>query len=143
MRIYLAGPLFTAPELKWNEELAFALRRCGHDIWLPQERNNEMMTAVEIFDSDVGGMDWCEAIVACLDQADPDSGTSWELGYCWKDKFCYYYRSDLRNTGDWEGVPINLMLDKSTPRIFPQVYTTYSLAKEIDKVLSRNHKETT
>jgi len=140
MKIYLAGPLFTAPELKWNEDLAIELRSLDHQVWLPQEHVNHDMDAGEIFDVDVEGLDWCEVVVACLDQPDPDSGTSWELGYCWKSKFCYYYRSDIRSTREWEGVKINIMLEKSTTEIFPEEYTVYSVARAINKIM-KIHEE--
>ena len=135
MKIYLAGPLFTAPELRWNEDLAIELRSHGHQVWLPQEHSDTEMTALEIFNKDVEGLDWCEVIVACLDQPDPDSGTSWELGYCWRNKFCYYYRSDFRNSGDWKGVRINIMLEKSTIELFPSEYTVYALTRAINTAI--------
>jgi nucleoside 2-deoxyribosyltransferase len=51
-----------------------------HEIWLPQESEQRDATALSIFATDVQGIDWCEVIVACMDGADPDSGTCWECG---------------------------------------------------------------
>ena len=38
MRIYFAGPLFSAAERDWNATLAAALRGAGHEVFLPQDR---------------------------------------------------------------------------------------------------------
>ena len=38
MRIYFAGPLFTAAERDWNVALCGALRAAGHEVFLPQEQ---------------------------------------------------------------------------------------------------------
>jgi nucleoside 2-deoxyribosyltransferase len=38
MRIYVAGPLFSAAERAWNAELAAALRAAGHEVFLPQDQ---------------------------------------------------------------------------------------------------------
>jgi len=48
-------------------------------------------------------------VLACIDGSDPDSGTSWEIGYGYaSDKFIVCYRTDFRT---WQGFdPVNLML---------------------------------
>ena len=38
MRIYFAGPLFSAAERDWNATLAAELRGAGHEVFLPQEQ---------------------------------------------------------------------------------------------------------
>src|SRR5215213_8576601 len=75
MRLYLAAPLFSAAERDWNEELAAALRNGGHEVFLPQE-NEAGMDSATIFATDVAGIDQAEALVAIVDGADPDAGTS-------------------------------------------------------------------
>jgi nucleoside 2-deoxyribosyltransferase len=84
MKIYLAGPLFSAAERDFNARLTAMLRDMGHEVWLPQESEQETMTPKEIFEKDVEGIDWAEAVVANMDGTDPDSGTSWECGYAYK-----------------------------------------------------------
>ncbi|MFZ3357430.1 MAG: hypothetical protein WCA56_04700 [Xanthobacteraceae bacterium] len=37
MKIYLAGPLFSAAERDFNARLAGLLRGLGHEVWLPQD----------------------------------------------------------------------------------------------------------
>jgi nucleoside 2-deoxyribosyltransferase len=112
MRIYLAGPLFTWGEREQNIHMAAELRRLGHEVFLPQENEQRPATAVNIFNSDVGGMDWANVCVACMDGPDPDSGTAFELGYMYAQKKpSVIYRSDFRSAcGEYLGHMVNLML---------------------------------
>ena len=92
----------------------------GHEVWLPQESEQETMTPKEIFNKDVEGVDWSEAVVANMDGADPDSGTCWECGYAYRKKWIVLFRTDfrvgyeLRNDeqagSDADKAPYNLML---------------------------------
>ena len=123
MKIYLAGPLFSAAERDFNARLTAVLRDMGHEVWLPQESEQESMTPKEIFDKDVEGIDWAEAVVANMDGADPDSGTCWECGYAYKKKYVIVFRTDFRIScemrGDQQAMPVtamapyNLMLTES------------------------------
>ena len=70
MRIYFAGPLFSAAERDWNAPLAAALRAAGHEVFLPQEQEPGK-DAAGIFATDVGGIDWADGLVAIMDGADP------------------------------------------------------------------------
>jgi len=96
MKIYLAGPLFSTAERDFNARLTAILRGMGHEVWLPQESEQESMTPKEIFAKDVEGVDWSEAVVANMDGADPDSGTCWECGYAYKKKWIVLFRTDFR-----------------------------------------------
>ncbi|MBK8002577.1 MAG: nucleoside 2-deoxyribosyltransferase [Gemmatimonadetes bacterium] len=85
--IYLAGPLFSAAERRWNADVAEALRRRGATVHLPQEGEDEVQLsdggkdlAARIFASDLRGIENARSVVACMDGADPDSGTCWECG---------------------------------------------------------------
>jgi nucleoside 2-deoxyribosyltransferase len=123
MKIYLAGPLFSAAERDLNARLAAILRSKGHEVWLPQESEQESMTPKEIFEKDVEGIDWAEAVVANMDGADPDSGTCWECGYAYKKKYVVVFRTDFRISCEMRGdrqampaaamAPYNLMLTES------------------------------
>ncbi len=114
MKIYLAGPLFTLPEITFNAALAAALRNRGHEVWLPQEQEQRSKSAKEIFLKDVEGIDWAEAVVACMDGPDPDSGTCWECGYAYaKAMPTILFRTDFREIGDGGKAPFNLMLSES------------------------------
>jgi nucleoside 2-deoxyribosyltransferase len=97
MKLYFAGPLFTTPERTWNAEVVDALRAAGHDIFLPQEKEPGK-DAAGIFAADVGGIDWADGLVAIMDGLDPDSGTSWEVGYAYASrKPIVLVRTDFRD----------------------------------------------
>jgi len=96
MKIYLAGPLFSAAERTFNNELTRLLRNKGHEVWLPQEFEQRTMTAKQIFNKDVEGIDWAEVVVANMDGPDPDSGTCWECGYAYRKKPVILFRTDFR-----------------------------------------------
>jgi nucleoside 2-deoxyribosyltransferase len=135
MRIYMAGPLFSAAELAFNRELASLLRGRGHDVFLPQEHEQRKDMPAAIFESDVRGLDWAEVVVACLDGPDPDSGTCWELGYAYgKNKPSIVYRTDFRL---FEGTdPINLMMTESADHVvIMPMADVAALAAEIGKRL--------
>ncbi len=110
MKLYCAGPLFSAAERAWNEELARALRDGGHEVFLPQEQEPGL-DAPGIFAHDVGGIDWADALVAIMDGVDPDSGTAWEVGYAYGKKPVILVRTDFRRTGT--GAPYNAILAQS------------------------------
>jgi nucleoside 2-deoxyribosyltransferase len=112
MRIYFAGPLFNAAERDWNLTLASALRAAGHEVFLPQEQEPGK-DAAGIFATDVGGIDWADALVAIMDGADPDSGTSWEVGYAYRKKPIVLVRTDMRRNDGSGGSGYNPMLTES------------------------------
>jgi len=111
MKLYFAGPLFSSAERSWNAELTAALRDAGHEVFLPQEQEPGT-DAPGIFSTDVGGIDWADALVAIMDGLDPDSGTAWECGYAFGKKPVVLVRTDFRaQTGS--GGPYNPMLTES------------------------------
>lgn len=112
MRIYFAGPLFSAAERDWNVLLAGALRAAGHEVFLPQEQEPGK-DAAGIFSTDVGGIDWADGLVAIMDGADPDSGTCWEVGYAYGKKPIVLVRTDMRVSDNSGGSGYNPMLTES------------------------------
>jgi nucleoside 2-deoxyribosyltransferase len=112
MRIYLAGPLFSAAERDWNATLAAMLRGAGHEVFLPQEQEPGK-DAAGIFATDVGGIEWADGVVAIMDGADPDSGTSWEVGYAYGKKPIVLVRTDMRRNEGSGGSGYNPMLTES------------------------------
>jgi nucleoside 2-deoxyribosyltransferase len=111
MKLYFAGPLFTGAERAWNDELAAALRDGGHEVFLPQDQERGK-DAAGIFATDVGGIDWADALVAVMDGPDPDSGTAWEVGYAYRKKPVLLVRTDIRAQAG-SGGPYNPMLTQS------------------------------
>ena len=112
MRLYFAGPLFTAAERDWNTALAAALREAKHEVFLPQEQEPGK-DAAGIFSTDVGGIDWADCLVAIMDGADPDSGTCWEVGYAYGKKPIVLVRTDMRREAGSGGAGYNPMLTES------------------------------
>ena len=111
MKLYLAGPPFTTPEREFNAQLATRLRRLGHEVLVPQEHPAPEPTGKAIFAKDLRGLDWADGVVAIMDGADPDSGTSWECGYAYaREKPVVLFRSDIRGSGDAVDIPYNAML---------------------------------
>ncbi len=113
MKIYLAGPLFTVAERDFNARVTGLLREAGHEVWLPQESEQRLMTAKQIFENDVEGLDWAEAVVANMDGPDPDSGTCWECGYAYRKKPIIIIRTDFRAAHEPGKAAFNLMLTES------------------------------
>ena len=112
MKLYFAGPLFSAADRDWNAALAGALRSAGHELFLPQEQEPGK-DAAGIFATDVGGIDWADALVAIMDGADPDSGTCWEVGYAYRKKPIVLVRTDMRRNEGSGGSGYNPMLTES------------------------------
>ncbi len=135
MKLYLAGPLFTVAERDFNLRLARALRRLGHEVWLPQEKEQRRKTARTIFREDVAGIDWAEAVLANMDGPDPDSGTCWECGYAYGKKPILLFRTDFRSGAEHRDAPYNLMLTELATRRFELPFT------DLDTLAKRVHRE--
>jgi nucleoside 2-deoxyribosyltransferase len=124
MNLYLAGPLFTQAERAWNLRLAASIREAGHSVFLPQVEVQaiETLDAETIFRVDVDGVRSADAVVAILDGADPDSGTSFECGLAFALGLpIVVVRTDFRAGGD--ALPgqklaiINLMLAQAATAV--------------------------
>jgi len=112
MKIYMAGALFTAAERLWNERIAKRLRELGYQVFLPQEVQET--SAFVIFSKDVAGLDDADVVVAWVEGPDPDSGTSWEIGYSYANgKLIIVYTTDSRFSQEDERYDINPMIAKS------------------------------
>src|SRR5215471_20097973 len=146
MKIYLAGPLFSVAERAFNELLADRLRTAGHKVWLPQESEQRPMSARQVFEKDVEGVDWAEVVVANMDGPDPDSGTSWECGYAYRKKPVILFRTDFRaghrlpgdlpQLEEQSDAPYNLMLtEAATERLDLPFAALDSIADSINDVL--------
>ncbi len=124
MKIYLAGPLFTQAERRWNRELAAVLVKLKPNlhIILPQDmeiefRGNEP-DFTTIFRRNVESIEISEAVVAILDGSDSDSGTAWECGYAYaKGKPVIGVRTDFRIS---ENGNLNAMLSQSAYVVFQE-----------------------
>jgi len=124
MKLYLAGPLFTQAERAWNVRMADRLAEAGHSVFLPQSEVQAIATldADLIFGIDVDGVRSADAVVAILDGADPDSGTSFECGLAFALGIpIVIARTDFRAGGDalprQKLATVNLMLAQAAAAV--------------------------
>lgn len=116
-RVYLAGPLFSEAERAYNLALRDLLEAHLFDVYLPQEVGDTSHTRCReehraIFAQHTAALQDVDTVVAVVDGADADSGTSWEMGYAYAlGKMVVALRTDFRVVGHHERV--NLMLEES------------------------------
>ncbi len=144
MRIYLAGPLFTQAERRWNRELADVLTKLKPDleVILPQDEEIEPLDNkpdfAEIFRRNLELIENSDAVVAILDGSDSDSGTAWECGYAYaKGKLIIGVRTDFRTSEDGN---LNTMLGQSLDLVFQESLNEniVELSKKIIERLEAN-----
>ena len=117
MKLYFSGPLFTSAERAWNVEVTAALHAAGHEVFLPQEKEPGM-DAKRIFTTDLGGIEAADALVAIMDGPDPDSGTSWEVGYAYGTrKPVVLVRTDMRSMAGDTGEYNPMLTQSATVRV--------------------------
>ncbi|MEI8374472.1 MAG: nucleoside 2-deoxyribosyltransferase [Planctomycetota bacterium] len=143
MIIYLAGPLFSLAERRFNEEFAKALERSYFPsmVILPQDHAAKINEAAgfseRMYCFALDAINHSEAIVAILDGADTDSGTCIEMGYAKaKGKLVIGVRTDFRS-GEDRG--LNLMVSNICSHliILHSTSTTLEeLAEEVARVLA-------
>jgi nucleoside 2-deoxyribosyltransferase len=82
MRVYLAGPLFTAYERGYIAECARALREAGLTVFVPHEQPFQAgeLTPSTVFAKDNEGLLPANAVLAILDGPMVDDGTACEIG---------------------------------------------------------------
>jgi nucleoside 2-deoxyribosyltransferase len=82
MKVYLAGPLFSASERAWLDQIARTLRSEGIQCFVPHEifAGTAPGSAIEIYEVDRAGMEECDALLAWLDGPGVDDGTAVEIG---------------------------------------------------------------
>ena len=114
MIIYLAGPLFSLAERRFNEEFAKALEQSflPSMVILPQDHAAKIGEAAgfseRMYCFALDAINHSDAVVAILDGADTDSGTCIEIGYAKaKGKLIIGVRTDFRS-GEDRG--LNLMV---------------------------------
>ena len=84
MKLYLAGPMFTAAEEAHNLRLAARLREHGFDVFCPNEsepssdKTRTDITPRLIYDVDIAAIEESNVLIC---QVSEDSGTNWESGY--------------------------------------------------------------
>ncbi|HPP79044.1 nucleoside 2-deoxyribosyltransferase, partial [Methanospirillum sp.] len=104
-KVYLAAPLFSESECDYNRKIADILTGYALQVHLPQdcgdsEHSRDLSIQQKIFASNLRALDNADIIIAIIDGADADSGTSWEIGYAYaKRKKIISLRTDFRRVG--------------------------------------------
>jgi nucleoside 2-deoxyribosyltransferase len=139
MNIYLAGPLFTLAERRFNEELAAEMRRLlpGVSIFFPQDCDHDLQGKPDfvsrLYRMLIEAIDRCDAVVAVLDGPDADSGTCVEIGYAHaKGKPIIGIRTDFRD-GDHG---LNLMNVGACSALVKLPSTSGSIEEVAEKVVA-------
>lgn len=147
MKIYLASPLGFSPEndpyrMKIRHKLE-SLRCTVFDPWEVADFHQEIEAAylldnyrerVDRFRDISSRIGRCnedlirsaDGLFAILDGAEVDSGTASEVGFASAlGKKCYGLRTDLRDSGDFLGVPVNLQvlhfIERTGGRLFRRI----------------------
>ena len=146
-KLYLASPLGFSPENSaYLNQIKVTLASQGFEIFDPWEQKQFAgrlenaareqdfaarvaafkVIAQEIGSCNEGGIRWANFILAVLDGAEVDSGTAAEVGFgSALGKKCYGLRTDLRDSGDFIGLPVNLQvlhfIEKSGGKMFRSI----------------------
>ena len=126
-KIFLAAPLFSEAERKFNSRIARKLRKDGHVVWLAQETFTREATHEhkEIYETSISMLKESDAVVAVLDGPTVDAGVAYEMGFAKAlNKPIIGLRTDLRVFSKVHEV--NLMLEISLIKI----------CRNVDEVLS-------
>ncbi len=84
MKLYLAGPMFSAAEATYNLAITARLRSHGFEVYCPNEsepindKTHTNVTARIIYDADLAALEASNVLIC---QVSEDSGTNWEAGY--------------------------------------------------------------
>lgn len=131
--IYLASYLGFSPEyLPYLKKVRAKLRGLGYHVLCPWERNNVTdkeikwvlaatsyaervkrfaPVAQRIGSGNAEDIRKSDIVFAVVDGTEPDSGTISEIGYgAGLGKKIYGLRTDLRNAGEFTGIPLNLQV---------------------------------
>ncbi len=115
--VYLAAPLFSESERRFNLQVRELLEGHAFRVYLPQEQGegaergstpdrSTFLRHVEVLRAS-------DAVLAICDGPDTDSGTSWEMGYAFAlGKPVVALKTDTRRAA--HGRRLNLMLEESS-----------------------------
>ena len=145
-RVYFASPLGFSSELKtYRDKIKRRLNELGHTVFDPWDQPfrptiEEASTiedwcarvaafkaiATQIGKANEDMIRSCDVVLGVLDGPELDSGTVSELGFAAAlGKKCYGLRTDFRNSGDFDGIPINLQvlywIESSGGKLFRKV----------------------
>src|SRR5438128_5416004 len=140
MRIYLAAPLFTEAERKYNVFLCNILEENVYDVFLPQRevsQYEESHKPSRIYNADLAGLRNSDCVVAICDGSDVDSGTAWECGYaCSRGIPVIALRTDFRAFGTDER--FNLMIQESARKVVVNVWELLQTLHHLQSLVKRD-----
>jgi len=108
LRIYIAAPLFSDAEIRYNERLDEFLAELGYKTFLPQRDGYKLSELLangfsistsmkQIFERDVEEIRKSDILVVILDGRVPDEGACVEIGYAYGiGKECIGLKTDSR-----------------------------------------------
>jgi nucleoside 2-deoxyribosyltransferase len=138
VRVYIAGPLFSDAEKRFNLVVDAAVRALGLATFLPQRDGGEAAPLVRqgvdedtirrrLFDLDCAAISECELFVFILDGRVPDEGGCVELGMAYaRGVTCFGLQTDSRRFGGTDSN--NLMIDYAL---------TGGIACSVDELIGR------
>jgi len=133
---YIAGPLFSEGERYFLQQIDQICQKLNVKTFLPHRDADHNQSQKNIFDLNIENLKKCDILVAVLDGSDVDSGTAFEIGFCFQlHKFIIGIRTDYRKTAI-ENVPdplaaeVNLMIQYSLNRFCTNLYDFKRLLKE-------------
>jgi nucleoside 2-deoxyribosyltransferase len=115
--VYLAGPLFSEAEQRFNVSLARRLERLVR-VYLPQRDGGLMADMIRtgtppktaahlVFKRDVDAILNCDYLIAVLDGRTVDEGVAFELGIAFAaKKRCIGLQTDIRRLAPWGNNPM-------------------------------------
>lgn len=117
MKVYIAAPLFSETERKFNLSISQAIEgSCA--VYLPQ-RDGPLVSALvaegvthyeagrRAYEQDIGALKWCDALVAVLDGRALDEGVCIEVGFAKAlGKRIIGLKTDVRRALPWGNNPI-------------------------------------
>lgn len=141
-KIYVAGPMFSQAELKFNEEVAMILEKDGVEVFLPQRSGYKMVDLMKkldpdearrlIFEKDYNAVRSADIILIILDGRVIDEGACIELGMGYAmGKACYGLKTDPRSMMNGQ---INPMISGCLHKIYYSIADLQSnLYLEVEK----------
>jgi nucleoside 2-deoxyribosyltransferase len=147
MKIYFAGPLFSAAEKSFNLQFSESLQQENPDFQmiLPQLEAEKIISQPDflsrMYQFCLQSIKDCDAVLAILEGADADSGTCIEMGYAFGiGKPIIGVRTDFRSSED-RG--LNLMVSNICAKLFWEPGLAYndlvrSVAEELINLVKGN-----
>jgi nucleoside 2-deoxyribosyltransferase len=106
--IYIAGPMFSQAEKRYNKEICEHLEELGYGTFLPQRDGSDVDELLrsgldwdqvnqQIFDEDTDGIRNSDIVLFVMDGRVPDDGACVEIGYAYAlGKECVGFKTDPR-----------------------------------------------